>query len=195
MRLWPRSGRRDGSGRGDGGGGASGHAASPVRASTGTFVTLEIASSVDDGGDFVSPRSTLRTPSLPRPAAIEARRADRPRSDSARFRFATSFESASIENGLPHWTRKTAGRLRILVAWSLNPHSRVQEGDMSETRIPPTLLLRGKTYPHRDTIRARGGRWDASASAWRVPASVWRARGAPRGVESRSRGVPVRRRR
>ena len=46
---------------------------------------------------------------------------------------------------------------------------------MSETRmIPSTLLLRGKTYPHRDTIRARGGRWDASASAWRVPAPAWR---------------------
>jgi hypothetical protein len=34
-----------------------------------------------------------------------------------------------------------------------------------------TILITGDTYPHRDALRAMGGRWDAVARGWRVPAS------------------------
>lgn len=33
-----------------------------------------------------------------------------------------------------------------------------------------TVLVTGNTYPVKDSIKALGGRWDASAKGWRVPA-------------------------
>jgi hypothetical protein len=33
-----------------------------------------------------------------------------------------------------------------------------------------TVLVTGNTYPVKDSIKALGGRWDATAKGWRVPA-------------------------
>lgn len=33
--------------------------------------------------------------------------------------------------------------------------------------------LSGQTYPHRDAIRAAGGRWDAASKSWSVPDAAY----------------------
>ena len=34
----------------------------------------------------------------------------------------------------------------------------------------PTVLVTGNTYPVKDSLKALGARWDATAKGWRVPA-------------------------
>jgi hypothetical protein len=34
-----------------------------------------------------------------------------------------------------------------------------------------TVLITGNTFPHKDALRAMGGKWDAKATGWKVPAA------------------------
>lgn len=34
-----------------------------------------------------------------------------------------------------------------------------------------TTLITGNTYPHRETLKALGGRWNPTSKGWAVPAS------------------------
>lgn len=48
-----------------------------------------------------------------------------------------------------------------------------------------TVRLGGNTYPHRQEIKAIGGRWDAEANVWVVEAGSMRMRGQQSAVIAR----------
>jgi len=48
-------------------------------------------------------------------------------------------------------------------------HGAITMSTESPTAAP--VLITGDTYPHREALKAMGGRWDALARGWRVPAA------------------------